>query len=174
MQVGEVHATADAGTEPPEEPRVRLAVLTTLLAGVALVLALTVQGEAARLHILSAFLLLLAVAEGFYGILHLFRPQQFATGPPNIYARQHFGLYNLFAALLYVIAALDPVKYTAVILAVICLYVLHVGYELTCSTGMAPLGKPPFRTRKAFLVDGLTLLGVIFPIALFLSFTLGA
>ncbi len=57
------------------------------------------------------------------------------------------------------------------ILAVICLYVTHAAYELACSLGAAPLGTPPFRTKKTFLVDGLGLLCVIFPVALFYSLT---
>jgi hypothetical protein len=133
----------------------------------ALVLGATVQDAEARLHILSGFLLLLAAAEGLFGVLHLLRPGRFNTGPPNIYLGQHLGLYNLFAALLYALAAFDPIRNSDAILAAICLYVSHAGYELSCSLGIAPLGAPPFRTKRSFLVDGLGLLIVIFPIAWF-------
>jgi len=108
----------------------------------------------------------LAAAEGIFGALHLLRPQRFNTGAPNVYLRQHLGLYNLFAALLYAFAALDPIRNADAVLAAVCLYVLHSGYELSCSLGIAPLS-PPFRTRRAFLLDGLALLVVIFPIAFF-------
>lgn len=158
------HATA---AHPLQGPNLRVLALASFAAAAALVLGMTVQDERARLHILSGFLLVLAVAEGIFGVLHLLRPQRFNAGPPNVYLRQHLGLYNLFAAILYGFAALDPVRNSDAILAAICLYVLHSGYELSCSLGIAPLGAPAFRTRRAFLVDGLGLLVVIFPIAWF-------
>jgi len=155
-------------------PNVRLLALASLAAVAALVLGLTVQDGRARLQILSGFLLVLAVAEGIFGVMHLLQPQRFNIGPPNVYLRQHLGLYNLFAALLYGFAALDPVRNSDAILATVCLYVLHAGYELSCSLGIAPLGAPPFRTNRAFLVDGLGLLVVIFPIAWFYRLALAA
>ncbi len=157
----------DATAEALQGPNLGVLGLASLAAAAALVLGLAVQDGRARLHVLSGFLLVLAVAEGIFGALHLLRPRRFNSGPPNVYLRQHLGLYNLFAALLYAFAAFDPVRNSDAILAAICLYVLHAGYELSCSLGVAPLGAPPFRTRRAFLVDGLGLLVVIFPIAWF-------
>lgn len=165
---------AGSTAELVQQPRVGLAVFAVILAALSLGLSLTVKDQAARLHILSAFLLLLAVGEGSYGVVHLFRPEWFNSGPPNIYLRQHLGLYNLFAALLYVLAALDPIRNSALVLAVIGLYVLHAAYELACASGVARLGEPSFRTGRAFVVDSLGLLGLIFPVVVFHPFTSGA
>jgi hypothetical protein len=150
-----------------EGPNARVFALASIATVASLVLGLTVGDESARLHILSGFLLVLAVAEGGFGALHLLRPQRFNTGPPNVYLRQHLGLYNLFAALLYTFAAIDPARNSDAILAAISLYVLHAGYELSCSLGIAPLGTPAFRTKRAFALDSVGLLLVIFPIAWF-------
>jgi hypothetical protein len=173
MQSRRTDSLEAAAVRAPQGPSFRLLALASFAAVAALVFDLTVPEEPARLRILGGFLLVLAVAEGSYGVLHLLRPQRFNTGPPNVYLRQHLGLYNLFAALLYGLAALDPVRNSDAILAAICLYVIHAGYELGCAIGIAPLGTPPFRTRGAFLVDGFALLVVIFPIAWFYRLTLG-
>jgi hypothetical protein len=150
-----------------EGPNLRILVLATLGAAAALVLGQAFEDSAIRMRILSGFLLVLAVAEASFGLLHLLRPQRFSRGAQNLYLRQHLGLYNLFAALLYALAALDPVRNREMILAAIALYALHAGYEVCCALGLAPPDATAFRTRRAFLIDGMGLLLVIFPIALF-------
>jgi hypothetical protein len=72
------------------------------------------------------------------------------------------------------LAALDSLRNADAILAAICLYVLHAGYELGRALEIARLGAPAFRTKRAFLVDGLGLLVVIFPIAWFYRLALAA
>jgi hypothetical protein len=167
MQARRTEPPDVTAVQPLQGPNIPVLALASLGAVAAVVLGVTFQDGRARLHILSGFLLVLAVAEGSFGALHLLRPQRFNSGPPNLYLRQHLGLYNLFAALLYGLAAVDPVRNSDAILAAICLYVLHAGYELCCSLGIAPLGTPAFRTRRGFAVDSLGLLVVIFPIAWF-------
>jgi hypothetical protein len=174
MQAHRTETSGNTVAQALQGPNVRVLALASFAAVAALVLGLTVQDERDRLHILSGFLLVLAAAEGMFGAVHLLRPQRFNSGSPNVYLRQHLGLYNLFAALLYALAALDPVRNSDAILAAICLYVLHAGYEISCSLGIAPLGAPAFRTKRAFLVDGLGLLVVIFPIAWFYRLALPA
>ncbi len=167
MQAHATQPSVATTAETVETPRVRLAALAGLLAIVSVALALTVESEVARLQILRGFLLLLAAAEGFFGVTQLFRPRQFDSDPPGIYLRQHVGLYNLFAVLLYLFAAFDPLKNVVVVQAAIALYVAHAGYELCCYLGLAPPGRAAFRPKRTYLVDGATLLAVILPVVVF-------
>jgi hypothetical protein len=165
----------DVATAPAlQGPNLRVLAIASSASLAALVLGAAIEDPGTRLHVLSGFLLVLAIAEGAFGAAHLLRPQRYSHGAPNIYLRQHLGLYNLFAALLYGLAALDPARNADAILAAIVLYVLHAGYELGCWLGIAPLGTPAFRTRRSFLIDGLGLLAVIFPIAWFYRLALAA
>jgi len=163
MKAGEAAPSPDVS----EKVRTAQLVLAVMLSSLALVLALAIESGANRLRVLSGFLLVLAVAEGFFGVQYLFRPRTLASDPDRIYTRQHQGIYSLFAVLLYVIAAFDPVANVVIVRAVIALYVVHAGYELACALGIAPPGWGGFRSPRAFLVDGLVLLAVIFPVAVF-------
>ena len=166
MQTGDAQPEVANLDVTPERPQVRLAALAGVLAVGSLVLSSGVESEAVRLRILSGFLLVLAAAEGFFGLAALFRPRE--SEAPGIYIRQHLGLYNLFAVLLYLFAALDPLANRAVIQAVIALYVVHAGYEFWCFLRLAPPGMDDsFRPRATYLTDGATLLAVILPVVVF-------
>ena len=168
MQTGDAQPEVANLDVTPERPQVRLAALAGVLAAGSLVLSSGVESEAVRLRILSGFLLVLAAAEGFFGLAALFRPRQFESEAPGIYMRQHLGLYNLFAVLLYLFAALDPLANRAVIHAVIALYVVHAGSEFWCFLRLAPPGMDDsFRPRATYLTDGATLLAVILPVVVF-------
>ena len=151
----------------PEEPKTALAWLAIGVAGVALLTSLGVESAAARAHLLRASLLLLAAVEGLFGALALFAPRRFETQARALYVRQHIGLYNLFAVTLYGLAALDPLANLGLVRAVIALYVIHAGYELCCYMGLAPAAQDPWRQRRAYLIDAVTLLAVISPVVLF-------
>jgi hypothetical protein len=159
---------ANANSRSAEERQERLlAVLALLLAASSILLSLTVADPSLRLSILSGFLLVLAAAEGFFGLSQLLRPRSVDRSPHTLYATQHVGLYNLFAALLLAFAALDPVGSVAIVRAVLALYVAHAGYEVACYLGLAPPVDRPFRPKRRFLVAAVTLLAVVAPVALF-------
>ena len=151
----------------PEEPKTALAWLALGVAGVALLASLGVENAAARAQLLRASLSLLAAVEGLFGALALFAPRRFETQARALYVRQHIGLYNLFAVTLYVLAALDPLANLGLVRVVIALYVVHAGYELCCYAGLAPAAQDPWKQRRAYLIDAVTLLAVISPVVLF-------
>ncbi len=153
--------------EATAKPATSLALLAMLVAGIAGAFAIAVESDASRALVLSGFLLLLAGSEGFFGVSSLFWPRRSATGSHAIYVRQHVGIYNLFAVLIYVLAALDPVENLGMVQAAIALYVVHAGYELCCYFGLASAAERSFKPRKAYLIDGITLLALIFPVVIF-------
>ncbi len=154
-------------SDEPEKPAIGLALLAVILASIALALAIAVRDDALRLTVLRGFLLLLAASEGFFGASALFWPRRSDTGSYAIYVRQHVGIYNLFAVLIYVLAALDPVGNIAMLQAAITLYVGHAGYELCCFLGLGAAAEQSFKPRRAYLIDAVTLLAIISPVALF-------
>ena len=144
---------ATQASDEPEKPAIGLALLAVLLASIALALAIAVRDDALRLTVLRGFLLLLAASEGFFGASALFWPRRSDTGSYAIYVRQHVGIYNLFAVLIYVLAALDPVGNIAMLQAAIALYVGHAGYELCCFLGIPqPCVRPESRQNISFCV----------------------
>ena len=158
---------ATQACDATEKPAIGLALLAVLVASIAGALAIVVRDDASRAYFLSGFLLLLAGSEGFFGASALLWPRRSDTGSYAIYVRQHVGIYNLFAVLIYVLAALDPVGNIGMVQAAIALYVVHAGYELCCYLGLAPAAERSFKPRKAYLIDAVTLLTVIIPVAIF-------
>ena len=85
MQTGDAQPKVANLDVTPERPQVRLTALAGVLAAGSLVLSSGVESEAVRLRILSGFLLVLAAAEGFFGLAALFPASSRARLPASIF-----------------------------------------------------------------------------------------
>jgi hypothetical protein len=150
----------------PAREMLRTGLFWTGVITLAAILDLTVSAPSARLDVLRGILLLAAAGEALGGALGVFRPRWFneRNGRPYSAAYhgvvQDFGFYNLAFALLFAIAAVDPVRRAIVIAVAIALYAVHgLTHVLRCLGlyygGGAPI---PTRPRHFELRDGLMLL----------------
>jgi hypothetical protein len=92
---------------------------------------LVISDESIRRHVLQGLLLIMAAGEGQGSFSNIFRPRWFAEQNGRPYdpayhgVSQDFGFYNLAFALLFALAALDPVRSTTVIAVAIVSYGIH-------------------------------------------------
>ena len=106
-----------------------------------------------RLQILRAVLILAALGEGLGSIAQAFFARSFAprNGRPYDPAYhgvvQDFGFYNFAMALLFICAALDPLRSTTVIAVAIVLYALHGFTHILRYLGWYYGGETPVPTR---------------------------
>ena len=140
---------------------------------------LVVSQEPIRLHMLRGLLLLMAAGEGQGSFSNLFRPRWFAEHNGRPYdpayhgVSQDFGFYNLAFALLFGLAALNPVRSTTVIAVAIVFYGIHgvthvLRYFEVYYGGGTPI---PTRSQHVEMAQGLPLVTAAIGMALFFPWT---
>ena len=135
----------------------------------------TLADSAVRLNVLRGILLLAAVGEGAGGASGVFRPRWLAERNGRPYdpayhgVSQDFGFYNLAFALLFAVAALDPMRTTVVIGVAIASYGVHGVTHLFRYFGLYYGGGAPIPTRPQHveLLQGLQLIAAAIGMVLF-------
>ena len=134
-----------------------------------------VGNPSVRLDAPRAVLLLAAAGEGVGGSFGVFRPRWFAERNGRPYdpayhgVSQDFGFYNLAVALLFTLAALDPMRNTTVIAVGIAAYTVHGVTHVGRYFGLYYGGGTPIPTRpqQVELEQGLELIAAATGMALF-------
>ena len=145
------------------------------LIGLVVVAHFSVGNASVRLNVLRAILLLAAAGESLGGCLGIFRPRWFAERNGRPYdpaydgVSQDFGFYNLAFALLFALAALDPMRSTAVIAVAIASYSVHGVTHIFRYFGFYYGGGTPIPTRpqQIELQQGLELIAAAAGMGLF-------
>ena len=128
-----------------------------------------------RLNVLRGILVLAAVGEGLGGSFGVFRPRWFAErngrpfDPAYHGVSQDFGFHNLAFALLFGLAALDPMRNTSVIAVAIGSYTVHGVTHVFRYFGLYYGGGTPIPTRpqQIELQQGLELIAAATGMVLF-------
>jgi len=137
----------------------------------------TFSDSTLRRDILRGILAVAATGEAVASIANVFRPRSFAEGngrpwdPAYHGVMQDFGFYNLGFALLFGLAALDPVSTTRMIALAIAVYAIHALTHVLRYFRLYYGGGTPVAMRPQMfeMRDGLQLMAAVTGMLLFSS-----